>query len=623
MNNHEENEFVRLARQLRVIQPSPAKVQQVIDRVHQALDKAQYVKKQEPDKMEIDKQENDEIVRNLESLSRITPSSERIQQAIARAKNSLDRYPSSSSRIKYFRRVLAVGLVAAAIFVTFVLLNYFILGNEVHAGISFASVIEAQKTYNKWYRVDVEEYDDLKALSLHDPYDTYYYLANPNFENGVSVYKTDEGFWAYWLEKPQSTIYFYNKKAKILTISSGIELNGRVIDFQTLPLQSDLISILGELEANSVLNASQWDSVPDGSYERFDIPETCFVDKKIRENIGSVTLWVDPVTKLIQKWQSRCNTNKSYIFRFNYDILPIRSVYDLGVSTIAKVIDNRPTLEVQKLLVRLELHRGINEQFGEYVAVLTNSRVGEGTTLQKGDLLVYSHWNQGWVYAEYSANEISGLTGWPSPEAGEVLKRTQAVPSNHIYVDQNSVGWEGWYQADQKSYRLSKVESDRRDLFLAGFSLSGFLWPGPSTIYSDEFDFRVRNVKIITDDAHPGLTGLVVDQWGFGPQKDQNRVVRTYWLDPERDDLPAEREYRSYSPDGPMVLETKTKFLNYNQLSTGQWYPVSWRSVTSRYENGQIIENYENGSHLTITSNLELDENWYKELAGRLNLPKE
>jgi hypothetical protein len=615
MNEKGGKEFERLCRELEKIQPSSEKIQKALDRVHQALNETRSAKNPElSSESELD-HENDPIVRNLERLSQINPPDDQIRRTIQRTERTLKK------RTRAFYRVLVLTGIAATIFFASALLYIIMPHNDAQATLTFGQVLEAQRAYKDWYRVDTEEYNNPSQVNLHRPAQTYWSYTDPTCPRGIGVHKTEKGFWFHWLEKPRSTFYFYDETSNTLRIYWGVKVQ-KIIGTLTLPIDTDLRSIFAELKVNSVRNISQIQSTLDGSYERFDIPEVYFTDPEIRKKMGPVTLWVDPSTKLIQKWKCQYASGSVHIFRFTYNVLPVRNIYDLGVPPLAKVIDNRPAAEVRDLLARLEAQRGINERFGEYVAVLTNSRLGQDRTLQKNDLLIYSRQKEGWAYAEYSAGEVPNLDGWPVPNISKTFEQTRSIISSHVFVDHGNAGWECWYQPDKKSYRLREVEPEKRNIFRVGFSLSGYLWPGPSTLYSDELDFRVHDVKIVRDDNHPDLIGLVVDQWGFGPQKNQNRIVRTYWLDPARDNLSVEREYRSYLPDGiTLVLEAKTKFQCFDQLPNGKWYPALWRKTTNRYENGELVENYEEENNLTISPGGTPDPNWYAELVSRLNLP--
>jgi len=94
------------------------------------------------------------------------------------------------------------------------------------------------------------------------------------------------------------------------------------------------------------------------------------------------------------------------------------------------------------------------------------------------------------------------------------------------------------------------------------------------------------------------------------------RIEQTYWIDPNRDDMPVELLSHDYSEDGKTVeLKLLTEYIDYAQLSDCRWYPAYWQMTI---EAGKQPRKSCRKFYLIISTDMKLDVLWFKNPEERL-----
>ncbi len=89
-----------------------------------------------------------------------------------------------------------------------------------------------------------------------------------------------------------------------------------------------------------------------------------------------------------------------------------------------------------------------------------------------------------------------------------------------------------------------------------------------------------------------------------------SRHERYYWFDPQRDDMPVEKQYLGYMKDGSTVeREWHSVYLDYAQLPDGRWYPTRWQEGTSNHGENPYTSLTE--FHLTFSTDIALEADWF------------
>jgi hypothetical protein len=316
---------------------------------------------------------------------------------------------------------------------------------------------------------------------------------------------------------------------------------------------------------------------------------------------------------------------------FAYGAPVLNDIYDLGIPSDAKVIDYR-SLEagnsqqdngVAAFLDRLDGRVGPNEKLGNYVAVITDSLHGEAGKLTPFMLYLFGRDGDKWFYTHYRRSSLLSeafkFNGWPSPNPGDVLEQGRNVVPDVFLATDGQEGWFGRYDGKSGSFpRLDKIPFEQvKAHWLAGWSLSGRIWPGRHRIDFQHLPRITIRMEVLRDPKHPGQVGLHVDEQGWErmPGIPFKETEMTYWLDPTRSDVPAEETRKMVKLDGSISEET-TKYLEYAQLADGTWYPIRWQKTTSR---GVGHDEMTIESQLQIIPDMKPDQSWFTNLAERLH----
>ena len=289
-----------------------------------------------------------------------------------------------------------------------------------------------------------------------------------------------------------------------------------------------------------------------------------------------------------------------------------------AVHRSAKVVDNRLSGQTRAVLDRLTAR--IDKGFGDCVAVMARSDVtvpGQPAP-SHGLVHVFAHDGKRWLSYTYRAGRsehtktyfpISKLPeGWPRPGVREVLQLARhAVPTSFFLAD-GKEAWGGHLGSASRSYKtvqsMTKNLARYPEIMKAEQSLAGKVWPGLVGRRLAVGD----KVELMKDDKHPGQVGLREISFYQVRQDVKRRNETVLWLDPAREDMPVEKTYRSYASDNKTVKnERHTKYLDYSQLPSGQWYPTRWRQTTTYRGADKDVQEY----NLQIIPNMKLDDEWF------------
>jgi hypothetical protein len=341
-------------------------------------------------------------------------------------------------------------------------------------------------------------------------------------------------------------------------------------------------------------------------------------------------VWADPQTKLIKKGRSKTGGEVSE-FSFTYGDPAIRDVYDLGVPRNAKVIDARPQKDVNELLARLT--KRFEAGFGDYVAIVTNQGVDEhGKPIESGGAICLEAKNgKAYVVNRYLVTDVTKAErgrnpkrkygkippGWPTPELEAALASMAEVSPTNFLVSDGVAAWQGseiepgsFYAFDLNGARGSQ----RVEMTTAQSFLPGRIWPTRIGLGAFGADAKLR---VITDPAKPGLIALQVDQTYPDFDMKPRRVLKTYWLDPAKDDMPVERTHITYvGTTDREETRSDQKFGVYAKTAEGKWYPPEWTTITTMYQPQETI--YRQTERVRIWPGKALEPRWFKRPEGKI-----
>ena len=262
---------------------------------------------------------------------------------------------------------------------------------------------------------------------------------------------------------------------------------------------------------------------------------------------------------------------------------------------------NQADKTLKEVLDRLDAR--IAEGLGDYTAIITETPVNEDGTLNKqlSAVNLYAQSGQASLWCRYlvgdellpngrrrNAPTMSIPKNWPQPEIEDVLQQAiNMLPSEYLVRDGNQV----WPFAKGQKWD----------------DLAGRIWFGREQLLVNT---RGAKAKLLKDVNRPDLTGLYVEG------HINKRIEQTYWIDPNRDDMPVELLSHDYSEDGKtVVVKLLTEYIDYAQLSDGRWYPAHWQMTS---EVGKQARKSCREYYLNISTEIKLDEIWFTNPEGRL-----
>jgi hypothetical protein len=293
----------------------------------------------------------------------------------------------------------------------------------------------------------------------------------------------------------------------------------------------------------------------------------------------------------------------------------------------------RAKSKLEQLLDRLD-HRLANP-FGDYTALLANYGIDSTGVISPNTDFITLHAVNGdnWLEKSYSVIPCRGHKnalfdklppGWPSPSIESLLPALGTTVPIESRILNGPAGW------STSRGKICPIDRRVRSSIPARFSLEGMFWP---TRQSTGIGFPGVFMSLLHDPARPNLVGLhwvrenrdplahgnIVQHFFRRFQRPQLPTVRseiTTWLDTERDDLPVESFWTSADDNGNVHLTACTRYLEYAQLPTGQWFPTLWHEDRAQLD-PRTHKNIESpgGRRLQIFPNLHLDPSWFQKPA--------
>jgi hypothetical protein len=564
--------------------------------------------------------DEDEIIRPMERLSRIEPTEDARHRAIERVRQVLipNKRQIGLSSVRIFR----AARIAASVGIVFVAISLLLWGRHAQGELSFGDVISAMNSYNGWICLTPETLPEAVQPKFGSRWTSWVTYAAPAEKKSAEVTQfTDGTLCVIWYSFGERITHAFDSRTGEVHISPLSENMGRQRSLAFgLPLGPDFRAVLSSLAEWSDSSAQKISQTSDGAYVRFDI--------HFEENgpgvgpLNELSVWVDPKTKLIQKWKT-ISSQTDLVFRFAYETSGIKDIYDIGVPRDARVIDDRPSPAVEALLDRLDKRVGPDEQFGNYVGVVTHSAVEKTEEPPRPmDIGLFSRDEDDWVSLKYWDAPSFAFGGWPKPDIVDVIAVLRDRPPNFFFVCDKARCEYGKFDQRTKSHlgRGQIRTEDERRQGVRLFSLSGSLWPGRH--YFEYLRSPNVNLKLelLPDPESPGLVLLQGDVSQIrqldSPDK-PSRFEHVFRLDPSRDDLPVEKALRDYLPNGTLVRDIRTHYVSYDQLPNGRWYPTWWYEIATEYSDGKPVSSRKEEYYLQMAPDMQLDPVWFTNPAER------
>lgn len=132
-----------------------------------------------------------------------------------------------------------------------------------------------------------------------------------------------------WLADHQYAHCNYDKGTNLLHISLGARSTAGLALWENLERQAGFDAVLGLLEQNVNENMCNVTMIEEDGYEKFNVifneETSSLVD------LNSLTVWVDPATKLIHKYTGRLYEDEDLTLSFTYDVPSVNDVYGVGI----------------------------------------------------------------------------------------------------------------------------------------------------------------------------------------------------------------------------------------------------------------------------------------------------
>ncbi len=413
----------------------------------------------------------------------------------------------------------------------------------------------------------VEAYEDWECFTMH-----------------ITARKTPDGVVRY-TNFAENVAYQYNPHSNKITIAFTTD-NYMVARYKTA---FDMVSEAVESAEETGATITRQAMVKDGQ----DV-ELIRLDFASNPYCESVVLIRDARQNLLLRMeQNALNGRGRYRITttFDYPASGPADIYALGVPADALVHDIRPGEPALDLVdeIQARFERG----FGNYLAVVMESWVGEDGTLepceiavlrQKGELKRADH------YCAFSFRDDSrGLPTlyprisdhWPNMTIAEVLtlEGSDALERQMVFDGRKTIR----YRRVRGEMVRDEHPSDQFKVPDAGAftdSLTAMIWPNLHLELSSGSSQLERVVRLLAEDANrPGLVGLQIVR--FAETED-------FWFDPAKDYMLMERVQ---TQEG---IGTVARDLVVETASTpsGQWYPaIIQTEFTTRAADGSAQVN--------------------------------
>jgi hypothetical protein len=569
-----------------------------------------------------------DILRLTRLVSREQPSLETAQQAIAAARRGIEQHQIIQRHHRRRRWIIMTSSgIAATVLLSLALLFVSAPPQSASAAERLEEAAEAGDAYRGWVHMKAsmpDIPDAPKESVVHSNTEDGTYITDQTFPNGrrqVSLLRPST--------REEITYDSEKKEIRIGTLYEEFAKNWQTqIRNSPYTLRGMLESIKRSGDGEATVTVAK----PEGGLDRFDVklPKQKPSPDRV---MGSedVSVWIDPKTKLVQKMSSKIQ-DKPVEMNFTYGKPEIREIYDLGVPSDAKVVDNRTKQDVDAIFKRLE--ERVSKGFGTHVAVETQYSPDEqGKPEKAGQLTLMAMSDDGDALGnQYLIGKGIGnpnqplrvdVEGWPTPALPAVLTLKDASPSTFMIVIDRKSGWQG-FSTKPGEYHVNALTGKYTQMIpmlFAQFTAPGKIWPTRTGLglFGAGAKASIEPVK-----DHPEWVGLKIEQatWtGKGPKDSPGstqRSERHYVINPKRDDMTVSMTYTSYPPGGDKPeSEFTTTYTEHAQLPGGAWYPKSWTTKSLvRQTDGKEVR-YEQITTLQIFPGEKLDDTWFRNYAEK------
>jgi len=538
-----------------------------------------------------------DILRRMHSLTRLEPTLEQTDRALAAVRRAIFH--------RTLMRYSITTALAAAIVIATTVGIFSLTPGSARAADALAQATTASTTYRGWihtrsetegqpgYTIQhVNNQTGVFALEAHGPSAAAALLMSGNGLVSENTTSGPDGLAVQMWVPGERLDVNYNSNDR--TIRKG-QVNEQFAVLWKAQMQNTPLTVNAQIAKGPDVRVEQ---SKDGALDRYEITLPPEDPAKPRDkntqaaNPEKVVMWADPATKLIQRGEM-VSAGETEKFTVTYGPPDIKEIYDLGVPRDAKVIDLRPSNDVESLFKRLQTH--VDQAWGDYVGIYTEQDADEigKPTDAGGALCLGARQGKHIVWKRYLFGNSTDLKGnivarhppapkgWPSPTLDDALAAIKdQIPGEYLVWD--GVRGATGFHTSQDTWNINKLEGDMIQslpMIKARFSLEGQTWPTRNNM--GLFGTGAKS-QVITDKDKPGLIGLKIEQTYPGEEMKPTKSENLIWLDPAKDDLPVQRLSITYQPASDKV-QLRFDFQDYQfaRTSTGKWYPARWLVITS------------------------------------------
>jgi hypothetical protein len=381
----------------------------------------------------------------------------------------------------------------------------------------------------------------------------------------VNIRKSEDGT-AVYTAYNQNVNHKYNPNSNVITASFVRD------DYLLSRQEGPFTSVEGIIESarkGSAKIARETTSI-DGV--RVEVIRIVYVNDPQNESVVLTRdIEMDLLVKMERKGIRRGREGRfTSVTTFEYPEQGPEDIYALGVPRDARTVDTRPEGPAVALveLVQGRFERG----FGDHIAVVLHSRVGEDDSLEPGSIAVMRQKGDLKRIDRYRAYDFQNR----EPRPGTLYEKIRdtwpnlTIPQTLELEDSEALERQMLFDGKQTITRHRDIEGTWRDRIdgRADYfkvrkedSLAGLTWTVPfNQITSGSSHMKVDIQSLSEDPNHPGLVGFKF--LGFA-QTDE------CWFDPDKDHILLERVERQ---EGSRPV-TRTIVTETGRTPDGKWYP--------------------------------------------------
>ena len=478
---------------------------------------------------------------------------------------------SHSIKPSFGRRMMnsrASRVTAAVIVLVLVLTGMFQFGNGTQ-GVALGAVLDAMYEM-PWVHIKTTIHR-ADQIQIREEWECF----NPK----VHVWKDPAGV-INFRDYSQGTAYVYQPANQTVTISATTErFNQRGPESPSEAVRGMIARF--ETEGSQVTREKTM---------RGQIPVEVIVMKDEHQEITmvldldrQVPLSMDVVARIPETGEE-----VTAVIEFDYPTQGPLDIYSLGLPADVQVIDNRPKGRVQDLIN--EIQDRYDAGYGDHIAVLLDSRVGDDSELKPSKIVVMRQQGESKRVDRYTAWNFTGTkSDWPTlyPLISQVWPNLTIEEAVSLEDTKYAV-YQMIYDGSQSTQRTNfsgqvRIVSKQVDMFQMGSieSLVRYAWCSPSALMVSGANRQIR-CEILPDDPNrPGWVGFRLvasmhDAEKRLPGTTVQQRITDYWFDPAQDYLLMERRSVAQSDEGSSTAIDRTQ--ETAQTSTGQWYPTLIRT---------------------------------------------